>query len=91
VDVARISVSGQVTIPAGIRQRLGLKSGDKVVFIEDGGRYYVENAALVAFNRMQEVFAGEAERLGLRDEDDVAAMVKDIRRDRWEKRRADNA
>jgi AbrB family looped-hinge helix DNA binding protein len=91
MDMAKISVRGQVTIPAGIRKRLGLKNGDSVVFIEDGGRYFVENAALAAFNRMQEVFVGEAERAGLRDETDVAAMVKEIRRDRWEKRRADNA
>jgi AbrB family looped-hinge helix DNA binding protein len=91
MDMVKLSVSGQVTIPAGIRKRLGLKDGDNVVFIEESGRYYVENAALAAFNHMQEVFIGEAERVGLRNEDDVAAMVKEIRRDRWEKRRADNA
>ena len=70
---------------------MNLKDGDKVLFIEDGDRFYVENAALVAINRMQEAFAGEAERLGLQNEDDVAAMVKEIRRSRWEERRADNA
>jgi hypothetical protein len=68
-----------------------LKDGDKVLFVPDGGRYYVENAALVSITRMQEAFSGEAGRLGLKSTDDVAAMVKGIRRDRWEKRHADHA
>ena len=59
-----------------------LKDGDKVVFIHEDGRYYVENAALIAINRIQEAFAGEAERLGLKDEDEVVDMVKEIRRER---------
>ena len=28
---------GQVTIPQEIRQRLGLKEGDKVIFVVEGG------------------------------------------------------
>jgi len=91
MEVAKITSKGQITIPIDIRRKMGLKDGDKVLFIEQNGRYYVENAALVAINRMQEAFAGEAERLGLKNEEDVAAMVKEIRRERWEKRHADNA
>jgi len=91
VEIAKITTKGQITIPIVVRKRMNLKDGDKVLFIEDGDRFYVENAALVAINRMQEAFAGEAERLGLQNEDDVAAMVKEIRRGRWEDRRADNA
>ena len=68
-----------------------LNDGDKVLFIQEGDRYYVENAAMVAINRMQEAFAGEAERLGLQNEDDVVAMIKDVRRDRWKQKHADNA
>jgi hypothetical protein len=46
---------------------------------------------MVAIDRMQEAFAGEAERWGLQNEDDVVAMIKDVRRERWEKKHADNA
>jgi AbrB family looped-hinge helix DNA binding protein len=91
MEVAKITTKGQITIPVAIRKNMKLKDGDKVLFIQDGDRYYVENAAMVAINRMQEVFAGEAERLGLQSEDDVVTMVKEIRHDRWEKHRADNA
>ncbi|MEW6663496.1 MAG: AbrB/MazE/SpoVT family DNA-binding domain-containing protein [Bacillota bacterium] len=34
MDIARISSKGQVTIPIEIRKKLGLKEGDKVVFLE---------------------------------------------------------
>ena len=82
MEVAKITSKGQITIPIDVRRNMKLKDGDKVIFINDGGRYYVENAALVAINRIQEAFAGEAERIGLVDEDDVLAMVKDIRHER---------
>jgi AbrB family looped-hinge helix DNA binding protein len=91
MEVAKITTKGQITIPVAIRKIMKLKDGDKVLFIQDGGRCYVENAAMVAINRMQEAFAGEAERLGLETEDDVVAMIKEIRRDRWEARHAGNA
>jgi AbrB family looped-hinge helix DNA binding protein len=91
MEVAKITEKGQITIPAAIRKSMRLRDGDKVLFIQDGNRYYVENAAMVAIDCMQEAFAGEAERLGLQSEDDVTAIVKEVRRDRWEKRHADNA
>ncbi|MDR1134789.1 MAG: AbrB/MazE/SpoVT family DNA-binding domain-containing protein [Clostridiales Family XIII bacterium] len=91
MEVAKITAKGQITIPIAIRKSMQLKDGDKVLFIQDGNRYYVENAAIVAINRMQEAFVGEAERLGLQNEDDVVALVKEVRRDRWEKHHADNA
>jgi AbrB family looped-hinge helix DNA binding protein len=91
MEIAKITTKGQITIPVAVRRSMKLKDGSKVIFIKEGDRYYVENAAMVAINRMQEAFAGEAERLGLQNEDDVVAMIKDVRRDRWEKKHADNA
>jgi AbrB family looped-hinge helix DNA binding protein len=82
MEVAKITSKGQVTIPVDVRRKMRLKDGDKVIFINEGGRYYVENAALVAISRIQEAFAGEAERLGLKDEQDVVDMVKEVRRTR---------
>ena len=91
MEVAKITSKGQITIPVDVRKKMRLNDGDKVLFIEQDGRYYVENAALVSINRMQEAFKGEAERIGLKDENDVVNLVKEIRRDRWEKNHADHA
>ena len=91
MEVAKLTSKGQITIPVDVRRKMKLKEGDKILFVENNGRYYVENAALVAINRIQEAFMGEAERLGLKNEDDIVEMIKDIRRERWEKHHADNA
>ena len=91
MEIAKITSKGQITIPVDIRRKMRLKDGDKVVFINEGGRYYVENAALIAISRIKEAFVGEAERLGLKDEDDVVDMVKQIRRNRREKKNAGHA
>jgi len=38
MEVAKITSRGQVTIPIDIRKKLGVKEGDKIIFIEDGNR-----------------------------------------------------
>ncbi len=37
----RVTSKGQVTIPQGIREKLGITSADEVDFIEEGGRVYL--------------------------------------------------
>ena len=79
MELAKITTRGQICLPIAIRKKLKVKEGDKVIFLEENGRIIVENAARLAFVRAQEDFAGEAERLGLETEQDVAAMVKEVR------------
>ena len=79
MELAKITTRGQLTLPVEIRRKLKVKEGDKVIFIEEHGRIIVENAAKLAFVRIQEAFAGEAERLGLKTEQDVVEMVKEVR------------
>lgn len=38
MDATTLTRKGQVTIPAHIRTRLGLKHGDKVAFVEEGDK-----------------------------------------------------
>ncbi|MCL2811705.1 MAG: hypothetical protein FWD25_07435 [Clostridia bacterium] len=44
----------------------------------------MENAAMVALKNAQNAFTGEAERLGLKTEQDVVDLVKAVRREMWE-------
>jgi AbrB family looped-hinge helix DNA binding protein len=88
MEVAKITSRGQITIPLDIRKRLGVRAGDKVIFIEDGNRIVVANAAKIAFADMRTAFAGEAERLGLKDEQDVVVLVDEVREEMWEERYA---
>lgn len=79
MEIAKITSKGQITIPVEIRKKLGLKSGDKILFVEEGGRIYVMNASLDAFKEAQRGFAGEAKRAGLNSEEDVAPMLREFR------------
>ena len=79
MELAKVTSKGQVTIPVEIRRKLGIKNGDKVLFIEESGRVYMMNASMDALREAQRAFAGEAERVGIKDDDDVMAMIKELR------------
>jgi len=87
MELAKITTRGQITIPLEIRRKLGVKDGDKVVFLEQDGRIIMENSVMLALKDVQDAFRGEADRLGLKTEEDVVAMVKEVRKERA---RADN-
>lgn len=76
MELAKVTSKGQVTIPVEIRKKLGIKNGDKVLFIEEAGRIYMMNSSMEALREAQMAFKGEAERLGLKNDDDVMEMIK---------------
>jgi AbrB family looped-hinge helix DNA binding protein len=90
MDMARISVKGQVTIPIAIRKMLGLKEGDKVVFAEKNGNIVLLNSNRLAFEEFQREMIGEAERIGWTSEEDVVDYCKEIRQEMWEERQHDS-
>ena len=79
LDLAKVTTKGQVTIPKVIRELLGLKEGSKVLFIKKGDDIVIKTSAMVALEKIQNAFDGEAERLGLTNEDDVVQMIKEFR------------
>ncbi len=85
MEIAKITSKGQVTIPIDIRRKLGVKEGDKILFVEEAGKVYILNASMEALRKAQAAFGGEAQRVGLNDESDVVAMIKEVRRERKEK------
>lgn len=82
MELAKITSKGQITIPVDIRRKLGVKEGDKILFIEEEGKIYMLNSSMEALREAQAAFSGEAERAGLKDEEDVAALMKAFRRER---------
>jgi len=80
MELAKITSKGQITLPIEIRRKLNLKEGGKVAFIESESGYTIVNPLALAIERAWEAFDGEAERLGLKTEDDVVALVKEVRK-----------
>lgn len=79
VDNAKVMAKGQVTIPKDVREVLGVSSGDRVSFIVEGKNVRIVNSAVYAMQMLQQEMAGEAERTGLTSDDDVVALVKELR------------
>jgi len=91
LDIARISIKGQVTIPVEIRKKLGLKDGDKVVFMDKNGEIVLMNSNRLAFEEFQRDMVGEAKKAGLDSEQDVVDLVKEVRKKMWEAQHEGNA
>ena len=80
MNLAKISANGQITVPVEIRRQLGLKSGDKILFFKNQkGEIVVSNASASAIKKAQAAFAGASEVLGVSSEDDIQALVDEVR------------
>jgi len=84
MEMARVTSKGQITIPRDIRSKMNIKRGDKIVFFEDNGKYFLQNSALIsikALEDIQNVMENEAEKAGFRNPDDVVNFIKSNRKE----------
>lgn len=79
IDNAKVMSKGQVTIPKDIREILGIESGDRVTFIVENGTVRIVNSAVYAMQVFQQKMEGEAENVGLENEEDIIAFVSEMR------------
>ncbi|MDP9806436.1 AbrB family looped-hinge helix DNA binding protein [Trueperella bonasi] len=80
MNLAKVSANGQITVPLEIRKALKLKTGDKVLFMQNqDGLFTIGNASEQAIYKAQSTFKGVAEKMGLESEDDVQALVDGLR------------
>lgn len=82
MELAKVTSKGQITIPIAIRNALGIREGDKILFMEEGDKVILTNASTNALQKAQEAFRGVAEELGVKNEQDVIKLVKEIRAER---------
>ena len=78
-DNAKVMAKGQITIPKDVRSVLGISCGDRVTFIVEGSTVRIVNSAVYAMQLLQKEMKGEAERTDLASDDDVAALVTEMR------------
>ena len=77
---ANISANGQITVPVKIRRQLGLKPGDKLLFLQNqNGEIVIHNASVWSLLKAQRAFAGAAKMMDLSNEDDIQALVNEVR------------
>lgn len=86
MELAKVTSKGQITIPAAIRRKYGMTPGKKVLFLEEDGRVVMANPSVQALLELQKEFAGVADSLGIKTEQDVVDLVKEVRREIAEER-----
>ena len=80
MNLAKVSSNGQITVPLEVRRALDLKPGDKVLFIQNEmGQLTIANASAQTINKAQSAFVGVAEKMGVENDDDVQALVNEVR------------
>lgn len=82
MEIAKVTSKGQVTIPVAVRKMLGIREGDKLLFVAEGEKVVLMNASTNALLKAQKAFQGVAEELGIENEQDVVNLVKEIRAER---------
>ncbi len=90
MELARVTTKGQITIPKDIREKLNLRPGDKVIFLEEDGRIIFANSSVVALKNIQKQMIYEAKKVGINSEEDVNKLVNDIRKELWETKYENN-
>jgi AbrB family looped-hinge helix DNA binding protein len=80
VEQATLTSRGQITVPARIRRKLGLQTGNKVFFFDDGENVVIKKSSPdAALEAIQNVLAPLATEQGILTDDDVMALVKEYR------------
>ena len=59
IEIATVTSRGQITLPAPVRRKLGIKTGGKVAFIEQDGHFLVENVNMLQLREKSMDFATE--------------------------------
>ena len=85
MELAKVTSKGQITIPKSIRDMLDIKDGSKIIFLQKDNDIIIKNAAMIALEKIQKAFEGEAERLGLETEEDVVKLIKNYRKEKKER------
>ena len=84
VDNAKMMAKGQITLPKDIREALGVQAGDRVTLIRKDDQVIMMNSAVYAMKTLQQAMAGEAEKAGLKSEEDVSGMIMGMRAEETE-------
>lgn len=87
--MSTVPSKGQVTIPASVRRAIGVRAGDKILFVRrDDGTVSLFNQNMVAMRIAMDAFAGAAEEAGIAGDEDLSSLVCEARADMWAEREA---
>jgi AbrB family looped-hinge helix DNA binding protein len=80
MELAKVTSKGQITIPRDIRDKMKLKTGDKILFFEENGKYFFQNSNSFALTEFQKAMKGVAKEAGFNSPEDVVKYIKQLRK-----------
>ena len=80
MELAKITSKGQITIPKDIREKMNLRTGDRILFFEKDDKFFLQNSNSVALADFQQKMEGAAEEAGFKNPDDVVKYIKKLRK-----------
>ncbi|MDR3154945.1 MAG: AbrB/MazE/SpoVT family DNA-binding domain-containing protein [Deltaproteobacteria bacterium] len=78
---AKISPSGQITLPKEAQKILNVSEGDRVCMILEDDKIIVTNEFVAALRSLQEKMEPELEKAGLNSEEDIIKLCREIRKE----------
>ena len=79
IEIGTISSRGQICIPNGIREEMGLKEGSKILFMLEDGTLLVKKVTMQTFAGITKPLKEEAKKSGMK-ESDVEGIVHRFRK-----------
>ena len=80
MELAKLTSKGQITIPRDIREKMNLKTGDKILFFEENGKFFMQNSNSIVLSDFQKAMKGAAKEAGFNNPDDVTNYIKQLRK-----------
>ena len=80
MELAKVTSKGQVTIPRDIREKMNLKTGDKILFFEENERFFLQNSNSLVLSDFQKAMEGAAKEAGFNNPDDVMNYIRKLRK-----------
>ena len=80
MELAKVTSKGQITIPRDVREKMKLKTGDKILFFEENGKYFLQNSNSIVLADFQKAMEGAAKEAGFNSPEDVTKYVKKLRK-----------
>jgi AbrB family looped-hinge helix DNA binding protein len=80
MELAKVTSKGQITIPRDIREKMNLKTGDKILFLQENDRFFLQNSNSVVLSDFQKAMEGAAKESGFNSPDDVVNYIKQVRK-----------
>ena len=80
MELAKVTSKGQITIPRDVREKMKLKTGDKILFFEENGKYFLQNSNSIVLADFQKAMEGAAKEAGFNSPEDVTKYIKKLRK-----------